>query len=422
MPCYIKKLEKGPEVLFVPVKKGQSVTILVLVPVGSRYEKKRYNGAFHFIEHMLFKGTKKRPSNFLIARELDSYGAEYNAFTQKDHTGFWIKINKDKIENALEIMSDILFNSVFEKNAFEKERKVILEEMKMYEDNPLMYIDDFFEETIFGKNHPLGQLIIGKREVIKNIKREELIRLKNNYYLPNKILITIAGNFKLDKCQKLIEKYFFYKSKKLTFEKFKKFKKSKKSKIKILKKDTKQTQLALGYFGYPYGHKNTEVLDILSVILGGNMSSRLFSEIRVKRGLAYYVKTDITSYQDVGIFAVYAGVPKEKTKETIEVILNEVKKIKEKGPTLEEVERAKTYLEGKIKLAIESSSFLASWYGKRYLFTKKIITPQKKIEKIKETSIKEIKKVINEIFNPPIYLSLIGDIKKNKISLPDFNK
>lgn len=422
MRCYKNKLKNGLQTLFIPIKEIQSVTILTLVPVGSRYENKRHNGVFHFIEHMLFKGTKKRPTSFIIARELDSFGAEYNAFTAKDHTGYWIKINKDKIENALEIMSDMLFNSIFEKNAFERERKVILEEMKMYEDNPLMYIDDLFEETIFGEKHPLGQLIIGKRNIIKNIKREEVVKIKNKFYLPNRILLTIAGNFKLDRCQKLVEKYFFQKSPKLSFKGFKKFKKTKKSKIKILKKKVKQTQLALGYFGYPYGHKKINALSILSVILGGNMSSRLFSEIRVKRGLAYYVKTDITSYQDIGTFAVYAGVPKKKTKEAIKIILAEIEKIKKDGPSLDEIKRAKAYLEGKIKLAIESSSYLASWFGKRYLFTKKIITPQEKIRKIKQVSSSEIRKVINDIFNSPIYLSLIGDINKDQIDLRIFNK
>lgn len=419
MPFTQIKLPNGLRTIFVPYKNTGAVTILALLPVGSRYESKQLNGASHFIEHMLFKGTNRRPTNFSIAKELDSFGAEYNAFTGKDHTGYWIKSRKDKIADCLDILSDLLFNSVFKPEDFERERGVILEEIKMYEDNPLFYIEALFEETLFGSNHPLGWTISGREENIKNIKRSEILKYKNKFYSPDKILLTVAGNFKETKVKNLIKQYFnsnkFSRGKSQKFLKIRKNNLRRLEKVKILSKETKQVQIALGCPAYSYFHPKIESLNLLAIILGGNMSSRLFSEVRVKRGLAYFINADLEIYQDIGSFVVRAGVDKEKVIETLKVILGELRKIRRSGVTSEELIRAKDYLAGKLTLYLEEIANLASWYGKQKLLTGKILTLEEKIKRLNRVTLKDIQSVSREILDDKWFrLAIIGPFKNSR--------
>ncbi|MGC9048772.1 MAG: M16 family metallopeptidase [Patescibacteria group bacterium] len=414
------KLSNGLKLITAPVSGTEAVTILVLLPVGSRYETKRLNGVSHFIEHMIFKGTKKRPSNLLIAKELDAIGAEYNAFTGKDLTGYWIKLDKDYLEIGLEILADILFNSLFDKNEFERERSVILEEIKMYQDNPLFYIDDLFEQTLY-HNHPLGWSISGSMESVKKISHQDLLKFKNEYYQVNRMLITIAGNVKTEKARRLIKKFFSQASllsqRKRVFKKYL-IKKQEKYRLNILTKDIQQVQLALGFPAYSFFHPKIEALELLSIILGGNMSSRLFTEVRVKRGLAYFIKTDLNVYQDTGNFVIRAGVDQGKLKKAIWVILKELKKIRDQGLGKEELIRAKNFYEGKLSLNLEDSAEMATWYARQEMLMGRILSPQEKVVKIKKVSVKDIEAVSHEIIKPKaLNLALIGPQNINRSSL-----
>lgn len=424
------RFSSGLKLITAPVSGTEAVTVLILLPVGSRYENKNLNGVSHFIEHMMFKGTKKRPSNLAIAKELDAIGAEYNAFTGKDLTGYWVKLDKNYLEIGLEILADIFFNSLFDKDEFEREKGVILEEIKMYEDNPLFYIETLFEQTLYGE-HPLGWPIAGEMKNIKKLSHAELLDFKNKYYQVNRTLITVAGNIKAGIIKKLVAKFFKstanYKSntsftpkqarygagiqitnKKFGFQKFLK-RKQENLNFKILTKDVQQVQLALGFPAYSYFHPKLEALILLSIILGGNMSSRLFTEVRVKRGLAYFIKADLSVYQDAGDFVIRAGLDKDKTEEAIKVILDELKKIRDKGVSSEELNRAKTFCEGKLSLELEDSASLASWYGKRLLLTGKILTPEQRLAKIKKVRVSDIQAVVREIIqSKSINLALIG--------------
>ena len=419
------KLANGIKLLTIPLKNTKAITVLVLLPVGSRYEPKELNGSSHFIEHMLFKGTKRRPSNLAIAKELDGIGAEYNAFTGKDHTGYWIKLVSEKLDIALDVLSDVIFNSLFDEGEFQREKGVILEEIKMYEENPLYHIEDVFEETIYGQ-HPLGWLISGDIPTIQNLNREKLLAYKEKFYQPNQMLVVLAGDLQNKQAAKLIEKYFGHfktKSSENKYLKFKKPAKKSKSKIKIFFQDIKQVQIALGAFAYPYNHPLIEALSLLAIILGGNMSSRLFTEIRVKRGLAYFVKMELNPYQDTGHYAIRAGVDQEKTIEALSVILDEIKKIREKGVTLEELNRAKDYIEGTLKLSLEDSAALASWYSKQILLTSKALSPQEKLAKFKKVSRQDIQRVANFLFkNQNPNLALIGPFKDKKFFLQILQK
>jgi predicted Zn-dependent peptidase len=420
MKYFFENFSNGLKLINIPNFKTKTVAILALFPVGSRYENKNINGASHFIEHLMFKGTKKRPSNFLIAKELDSIGADYNAFTSKDLTGYWIKFDKKYLENGLEILSDILFNSLFEKKEFEKEKSVILEEIKMYEDNPSLYIEEFFEQVLY-PNLPLGRPISGSKDSIKNLSYDVLLNFKEKFYQIHNLLISVAGNLKEKECKNLIKKYFgkiFSKNrKKYTFERVKR-KKQEKMRVRFLIKDTQQIQLALGFPAYSLFHPKIEALKLFSIILGGYMSSRLFSEIRVKRGLAYFIKTSLNIYQDTGNFVVLAGIDEIKIKEVIKLILEELNKIKKNGVTEEELERAKNYYEGKLSLDLEDSAEIAAWYGKQKLLKNKILTPEEKIIKIKKVKAEEIQKVANDILKiNNLNIALIGPSSLKNIKL-----
>ncbi len=406
------RFSNGLRIIFVLQKNTQAVTVLALLPVGSRYETVSLNGASHFIEHMLFKGTKQRPNSLAIAQELDTLGAEYNAFTAKDHTGYWVKTKKDCLEKVLDILSDMFFNSLFESSEFERERRVILEEIRMREDNPMMHIEDFFEETLYGR-HPLGWPISGDEKTIKKIKRSAVISFKDKFYQPKNILLTIAGDVKENQ-KELVFKYFGLPKrgtkKRNPFYRFRHILSG--PRLSLLSKETKQVQIAIGVPAYSYSHPDYDALILLSIILGGSMSSRLFNEVRVKRGLAYFINTELGPYQDIGSFIIRAGLDKERIFEALEVIIEELGKIKKTGVTDEELSRAKDYFEGKLLLSLEDSAEVAVWYGKIKLFLDRLISPEEKIKKIKQIKKQDLQRVANKILKrKTINLAIIGPFR-----------
>ena len=407
-----KKIPNGPRLILVPRKNVPSLTVLVAVPVGSRYESDNLRGVSHFIEHLLFKGTKKRPDTLALTRELDCLGAEYNAYTAKDRTAYHLKTIKKNQEKALDILSDMFFNPLCRKEDFLKEKDVIIEEIKMYKENPLFYIDDVFEQTLYG-SHSLGKMISGEIGDIKKLSLKKLLEFKNNFYQPDKIVIVLAGNIQPNS-EELIKKYFSPR-KKIT-RKGKGFisftKKRPCFKMKKVVKEVDQVQIALGGISYPYNDERNYPLSLLAVILGGYMSSRLFLKVRVEKGLAYFVRMDTNIYEDTGSFAVWAGVDKAKVKEAVKVILEEFFRVKKELITKEEIQRAKTFYEGRTKIQMENSDFLASFFAREAMFSKKILTPLEKIEKIKKVTPEQIQEVAKELFRPDnLALSLIGPFK-----------
>ncbi len=406
------KFKNGLTLITTPLKETKAVTVLILFPVGSRYEAKNINGVSHFIEHLMFKGTKKRPTSLDITKELDSIGAEYNAYTSKDHTGYYIKTASENIKLAFDILSDMIFNSVFDSKEIQKERGVIIEEINMYEDNPMMFLPAMFEQTLFGDNS-LGQLISGPKSVIKNISRDEILKYRDAYYHSGNIVISIAGNFNKDQINKLCRQYFpnnLKKGKKTSFPKIKI--NQSKPRVKLKFKETEQVQLGLGLTSYPLDDPRLFALFILSVILGGNMSSRLFTVVREQHGLAYYIRTSLDNYKDISAFLVQAGLDKEKTKEAISLILSELKRIKSEGVTDQELKSAKNFLKGKLVLDLEDSSNVADWFANQELFSKKIYTPKQKMKKFLAVTSSQVKKVAQELFiQKKLNLAIIGPFK-----------
>ena len=408
-----QKLTNGLTLITAPLKETKAATVLVLLPVGSRYETKNLNGASHFVEHLLFKGTKKRPTSLDLTKELDAVGAEYNAFTSKDHTGYYIKLAAEKIELAFDILADMIFNSTFPPSEIEKERGVIIEEINMYQDNPLMYLPILFGQTIFGR-HPLGWSIAGPKKVIKKISRHDLLSYKEKHYQPGQMVLTVAGNFKDSPVKNLAKKYFGFsqgRKNKINFSQIKI--NQHQPQLGLLFKKSEQVQLGLGFPAYALGDRRIFPLYLLAVILGGNMSSRLFTVVREQHGLAYYIKTELDAFQDSGIFLVAAGLDKKRINQAITLILQELKKIRTNGVAVKELADAKNFLKGKLVLELEDSESVADWYGKQQLLLNKIYTPEERLKKIFAVSQMQIKKVAWQLFQQKqLNLALIGPFKK----------
>lgn len=417
---YKKQLLKNKiRVLSVPSKGTKAITVLVLFKVGSRYETLKLNGASHFIEHLFFKGTKKRPTTLAISRELDGVGAEYNAFTGKDYTGYYIKISSEHLKLALDMLSDMLLHSKFDAKEMAREKKVIIEEINMYRDNPMMHIEDMIEELVYCGN-TLERPIGGTKETMTKMKREDVLKFKKSYYNPTRTVIGVAGNFDKN-ILKEVEHYFGSSAKwdmedKNSIQQFDQFApKDACPKISIDFKPTEQVQLALGFPAYGLGDKRLPALKIMSLILGGTMSSRLFTEVRERRGLAYFVRTQAEALEGAGDFVVRAGLDVSRIDLAIKTIVAELRKIKTRGVTEEELKRAKCTVKGRLDLSLEDSEALAAWFAKQELLEGKIKTPEEKLKELQKVKNSEIKAVAKDILKvSQINLALIGPFKDKK--------
>jgi len=406
-------LKNGLRVLLVPEKTAKTAAVLILVATGSKYETKQNNGVSHFLEHMFFKGTKKRPNALKIAETLDRVGGAYNAFTSKELTGYWAKTAKQHFALALDWVSDIYLNSKIEQKEITKEKGVILEEINMYLDSPMKYVGELFEDVLYG-DQPAGWDTIGTKENIQNLQRKDFINYLQSHYSAKNTIICIAGNFNQQTALNKIKK-LFTEAPDFTAPTKPKVKESQiKPNILLQAKQTDQTHLCLGVRAFGAQDEKRYAVSVLSILLGGNMSSRLFTNLREKAGLAYYVSTSYDAYTDHGYLVTQAGVPNNKTKEAINIILKEYKKIKQSIVGEAELKKAKEYLKGSLLLSLESPDSLASFYATQDLLTDKILTVEEKCVKINKVSKKDILNIAKEIFNNnALNLALIGP-HKNK--------
>jgi len=398
----IRKLKNGTRVVFVPHADTAAATALVLYEVGSRYESDALAGASHFIEHLMFKGTTRRPDTMTISRELDSVGADYNAFTSKDMTGYWIRLQAAKLSMAVDMLHDMLYRSVFRAKDIESERKVIFEEIRMYEDNPAAAVDDRLEEELY-RGSSLARLISGTPDTLNGIGRKELVKYRNAHYVPARTVIAIAGKFEENEVLAQLENTFGKVANRKAAPSFKKFSVSKAGyrapRVRVEHRETEQVQLAMAWPSYGIGDPRANALKLMTVILGGTMSSRLFMSVREKRGLAYSVRAGASPYQDIGNVTVTAGLSKKRVHEAVRVIVSELVRISKTLVTKEELERAKEYYKGKMVLGLEDSSQLAEWFAKQELLTKRVSTPDERIAATMAVTREDIRAVAQDVFS-----------------------
>jgi len=403
----IKKLSNGLRLITMPVAGTKTATILIMVATGSKYETRENNGISHFLEHMFFKGTKKRPTAMAISAELDGVGGEYNAFTGKEYTGYYVKVDASKLELAMDVVSDMLLNSKLEPEEIEREKGVIIEEINMYEDNPIMHVEDIFEECLYG-DQPAGWETAGTKDNVKSFKREDFTSYLESQYGVKNSVVCIAGKLNASTV-KLAEKYFsgFRKTKaqdKLPVKEGQKI-----PAVLLSRKKTDQAHLALGVRSYAAGHKDEYIIKVLSVLLGGSMSSRLFINLRERKGLAYYVRTGAEFYTDSGYFSTQAGVPVDKINEAVSTILEEYGKVKNGGIEKEELKKVKDLIRGRLTIQLESSDSNANWFARQVLMKKKVLSVEEYLKKIEKVTAKDLARVAKDIFvNQGLNLAIIG--------------
>ncbi|TSD01169.1 MAG: hypothetical protein Athens071425_473 [Parcubacteria group bacterium Athens0714_25] len=409
-----RTLANGLKVIVSPMENTETVTILVLVGVGSRFETKNINGISHFLEHLFFKGTKNRPNPGDVHKELDRIGAMHNAFTGKENTGFWVKSSAKDFDTSLDIVSDILLEPLFKQEEIEKERGVILQEISMYEDDPRRRIMDILENVLYG-DQPIGWDIIGSKENVRAIKRNDIVNYKDKNYLSQNMIVVVAGNINPQTTFKKVEKIFSQIKKgkvrkpSLTKElqKFPQF--------KIISKDSDQTHLAMAVRAYDMFDEKRYGLNLLSVVLGGNTSSRLFTEIREKLGLAYYVFSWGDQSTDCGYLGMAAGIPHEKLLDVIKKISEILSDIKKNGINKKDLDFAKGFLRGQTALRFETSDEIAFFIAGQELFYKKIMQPEEVLKKVEKVSQSDIVKIANEVFRPGnLNLAAIGQKHNDK--------
>ena len=406
-------LKNGLRILTVPVKGTQTATVLLMVGVGSRYETERQAGLSHFIEHMLFKGTTKRPTAQSISEELDGIGGEFNAFTSKDKTAYYAKVDSKHIDTALDVITDIFLNSKFEQVEIDREKGPILQELSMYEDEPRRSVGDEFEKMLY-KNQSLGREIVGYKKTVSSFKRKDFLAYMQKYYNAKETVICVAGKFEEKKIISQIEKYFksYQVGKKAQLKNV--IEKQASPVIHLKYKKTDQTHLILGSRAYHQNHKDRYVLSLMSIILGGNMSSRLFIEIRERRGLAYFVHTSVDTYQDCGYIATQAGVEHAKLEQTIKEILKEYKKIATEKVSPGELQKAKDYVKGRAVMGFEASDDVAMFFIDQEMHKEKILTPKEVFAKIDAVTPDDILRVARDIFrSKKLNLAVIGPHKND---------
>lgn len=408
-------LNNGLRVVLVPMESTQAVTVLVLVATGSKYENKQNNGISHFLEHMFFKGTKKRPSTLAIAEELDRVGGEYNAFTGKEFTGYYAKVDYKHLDLALDIVSDIFLNSKLEPVEIDKEKKVIIEEIKMYQDTPMQHVVKLWEDLLY-QDQPAGWHIAGTPETVSRVKQDDLFNYLSKHYLAANTLVCLAGKIDSQKVLPKIEEYF--KAIRPGSPPSKEPVKEKQLKAGVLcqYKKTDQTHLCLGVRAYGLFHPDRYTLSILSVLLGGFMSSRLWIAVREQKALAYYVRTSVQEYTDSGYLVTQAGVDHQKVDEAIKTILDEYEKIKADGIGEQELLKTKDHIKGSLILELEGSDEMASWLAGQEILEKEILTPEQVFAMIDKVTIEDIRRVAKDIFKKEkLNLALIGPFRNKKI-------
>lgn len=398
----------------VPVKGVKTTTALVLFKTGSRYETAKNNGISHFLEHMFFKGTKKRPTTFALSSELDSLGGEFNAFTSKEFTGYWVKVANSKLATALEIISDMLLNSKFENAEIEREKGVIIEELNMYEDNPLMHIEDVFETCLYG-NSPAGWETIGTKKNIRRFKQADFLKYLKTQYGAKSAYVILAGKVTATDKKAVNKLMSVFKANKWQ-DKQRVQEKQTAPRFKVAHKKIDQVNLSIGVRTCAVNHPDEYKIKLLSHILGGSMSSRLFIRLRERNGLAYYVKTLTEFYSDSGYLTTQAGVPADKVSAAIKIILEEYSRLTKELVPAEELKRVREPLAGKILLQLEASDNLANWYGRQAVLRPKIVTPEEFIKKIKKITASELRQAAQKIFtNQNLNLAIIGPAKEAEL-------
>lgn len=407
------QLKNGLRIITVPMTTNQTVTVMVLVETGSKYETHANNGISHFLEHLCFKGTEKR-TVFEITEELDGLGAESNAFTSEEYTGYYAKAHKKHVGTLVDVVSDIYLNATLPADEIQKERGVIIEEINMYEDMPHRMVWDVLEKLLY-TDQPAGMTVLGTKENILKLSRKDFVKYRTQHYVAEATTVIVSGNINEEKVIGMLSDAFAHipTSKKHTKKPVKDI--QKKPELALRYRKTDQAHLVVACRSFDYYDKRNHALRVMGTILGQGMSSRLFKIMRDERGMCYYVRATPATYTDAGYFSVSAGVNKQRLEEALEVILEQMKKLTTDLVQAKELVKAKEFIIGTKALGLESSSDLAEWFGFQELHHDKLVDITHFNAEIQKVTAEDIQNVARDIFTDErLNLAVVGPFKNDK--------
>ena len=402
-------LDNGLRIVTSAMPHTRSVCISLFIGTGSRYEEDAEGGISHFIEHLLFKGSEKRPNPGEISAAIEGIGGILNGGTDKELTVYWCKVAQDRFSQALDVLTDMLLHPIFEPKEIDKERHVIIEEINMSKDSPAQEVNILIDELLFS-GHPLGRDIAGTRESVSAISREHMLDYLFRYYQPQNTVASIAGNIKHEKTiEEVAAVMTGWTSEKLT-HRYRHYRPKPANRIKIENRDIEQAHLCLAIPGLSIVHPERFKLDLLNIILGQGMSSRLFTEIRDRMGLAYSIHSYVEHFLDSGALTIYAGVDTRKLMTAITAILEQMNQIK-LNVSDAELTRAKEISRGRLLLRMEDSHNVAGWLGGQEVLTGKIFTPEEVTSIVDAITTEEIETLANNIFDDKkLCLAIVGPV------------
>jgi predicted Zn-dependent peptidase len=401
-------LGNGLRVLLAPMPQATSVTCMIMLAAGSRYETRDTNGIAHFSEHMFFKGTERRPTARDIGTEVDGIGGEFNAFTGKEYTGYYVKCAADFRDTALDVLVDMLRNSKFAEDEIEREKGVIVEEMNMYYDTPRDFIGGVYEELLYG-DQPLGWDIIGRKETIREANRETFLDYTGRWYKPSRMVVGLGGNVGEDAIAKIEELLGDLAADETGEPAPARVEATNGGRVKIHRKQSDQAHLCIGVPSYPLDHPDRYSLQLLATVLGTGMSSRLFTEVRERRGLAYYVFGINHSYTDAGSLYSQAGVDINRADEAVETIVRELQRIVEEPVESAELEKSRNLAKGRFLLQLENPQGMIMFGLRREVLEGEAVDPQEIQDGLDAVSSEDIQRVAQDVIGGSgLNLALIG--------------
>ena len=410
MPAFERQtLPNGLRVLTATMPQAQSVSCFVMLAAGSRYETRESNGIAHFSEHMFFKGTERRPTARDIAGEVDAIGGEFNAFTGKEYTGYYVRCAAEHRDVALDVIVDMLRNSKFDADEIDREKGVIIEEMNMYFDTPRDFIDGVYEELVYGGDHPLGWDIIGRKETIQGATRETFLDYLGHWYKPSRMVVGIAGLTGEGLIERITELFGDLEDAPTGTPLAAPAGATNGSRVKVHTKQSDQAHICLGVRSRPIADPDRYVLSVLSTVLGGGMSSRLFTEVRERRGLAYYVFATNHAYTDAGSLYAQAGVDIDRIDDAVETVAAELRKIAAEAVPADELHKAKSFAKGRFALQTESPHGLISFGLRREVLEGRTPEPQEVLDGIEAVTADDVQRVATDLIgNQALRLAVIG--------------
>ncbi|PCI30246.1 hypothetical protein COB55_00500 [Candidatus Wolfebacteria bacterium] len=409
-----KVLKNGLRIIVVPMKDNPTVTVMTLVEAGSKYEDKSINGLSHFLEHMCFKGTKRRPNAIAVSQELDSIGANSNAYTSHEYTGYYAKAGAKQFGKILDIVADMYINPLFKQSEIDKERGVIIEEINLYQDLPMRIVWDVYTELLYG-DQPVGRTIIGPKENINKFTSKDFRTYRDKHYVASATTVIVAGNVDTTKVFKEVEKAFAGISTGKKAGKKKVDDSQKKASIKTKFKKTDQAHLILGVRGVSLNSKDKTIAGVLAGVLGKGMSSRLFSKLRDEMGVCYYVRAGHDAETDHGDFSISTGVSVNRVEEVIGVLIDELKRLTVEEVPEEELKKTKEILNAGLMLNLEASDDIADFFGFQELYHMDINTPAEVAKKIRAVTSKDLLRVAKKLIKTDkLNLAIVGPYKDSK--------